>query len=64
LGFVSAQLQGWWNLRLRQSLAQGQKSSPPSATSLLSMLQHSETAAYFKPLHRLLDIIKAIQTQN
>jgi hypothetical protein len=31
-------LQGLLNLRLRQSLAQGQKSMPPSATSFLSML--------------------------
>jgi hypothetical protein len=38
LGFVSAQLQGLLNLRLRQSLAQYQKSSLPAATSFLSML--------------------------
>jgi hypothetical protein len=37
-GFVSAPLQGFSNLRLRQSLAQNQKSSLPIATSFLSML--------------------------
>jgi hypothetical protein len=37
-GFVSALLQGFSNLRLRQSLAQYQKSSLPIATSFLSML--------------------------
>ena len=38
LGFVLVQLQGFSNLRLRQSLAQAQKSSSPSAKSFLSML--------------------------
>jgi len=38
LGFVSAQLQASSNLRPRRSLAQGQKSSLPIATSFLSML--------------------------
>jgi len=38
VGFVSAQLQVLFNLRLRQSLAQPQKSSLPAATSFLSLL--------------------------
>jgi len=38
LGFVSAQLQVIFNLRLRQSLAQTQKSPLPAATSFLSLL--------------------------
>jgi hypothetical protein len=37
-GFVSAPLQNFSNLRLRQSLAQHQKSSLPIAPSFLSML--------------------------
>ena len=44
LGIVSAQLQGFSNLRLRQSLAQVQKSSSPNATSFLSMLRPSPRA--------------------
>jgi len=37
-GFVSAQLQGFFNLRLRQSLAQSQKSSLRKATEFLEKL--------------------------
>jgi len=38
LGFVSAQLQGYLNLRLRRSLAQTQKSSLRMATELFNTL--------------------------
>jgi len=38
-GFVSAQLQGYSNLRLRRSLAQSQKSSLRKATEFLEKLQ-------------------------
>jgi len=37
-GFVSAQLQGFSNLRLRRSLAQSQKSSLRKATEFLEKL--------------------------